>query len=137
MILDVVTQEGARVKGLEVSDLTVPGVLGEMGILPSHIPMIAGLGIGVMIAVTAEGAKRFALSGGFIEVFGEEIRILTESCESATAIDVDRAKNRLEQATGRLGEMYPGQGTAYTAILNSVKKAETRLEVAAGGKHRT
>lgn len=130
MKLDVVTQEGARVKALEVTEVSLPGVLGEMGILPGHIPMIAGLGIGPMVARTLAGDERYALAGGFVEVLGEHVRVLSETCERGDEIDVDRAREKLASATLKLNEVAPNEEEAFKAALASVRKAETRLKVA-------
>jgi F-type H+-transporting ATPase subunit epsilon len=130
MKLDVVTQEGARVKGLQVDEVVLPGIVGEMGILPGHKAMIMGLGIGPMIVRGPAGEERFALSGGFVEVLGDEIRVLSETCERAADIDVDRARRKLVDAQAALDASHPGEGEAYVVLLNSVKKAQTRLAVA-------
>ena len=130
MKLDVVTQEGARVKDLEMDEIVLPGVLGEMGILPGHKPMIMGLGIGPMIIRSARGEERFALSGGFVEVLGESVRVLSETCERAADVDAERARAKLESAEKALETMHPGEGEAWNAAYASVLKARTRLEVA-------
>ncbi len=136
MKLDVVTQEGARVKGLEVDEVILPGIVGEMGILPGHKAMVMGLGIGPMTLRGPSGEDRFALSGGFVEVLGDEIRVLSETCERACDIDVERARRRLDDATATLQASHPGEGEAYNVLLASVRKAQTRLDVAKAGPGR-
>jgi F-type H+-transporting ATPase subunit epsilon len=130
MKLDVVTQEGARVKGLEVDEITLPGIVGEMGILPGHKAMIMGLGIGPMTVHGPAGDERFALSGGFVEVLGDEINILSETCERSTEVDIERARHSLDVATAALEASHPGEGEAYVVKMASVRKARTRLDVA-------
>jgi F-type H+-transporting ATPase subunit epsilon len=130
MKLDVVTQEGARVRDLDMDEVVLPGVLGEMGILPGHKPMIMGLGIGTMRVRSARGEELFALAGGFVEVLGEHVRVLSETCERAADVDVERARTKLESAERTLETMHPGDGEAWNAAYASVCKARTRLEVA-------
>ena len=131
MKLDVVTPEGAKVKALEVSAITLPGATGEMGILPGHRPLMAALAIGPMIVETAQGMQTFALANGYIEVVVDTLRVLAETCEPADEIDVPRAKEKLEQVTRRLADVAPIQAEAYSALSASQKKAETRIKVGA------
>ncbi len=130
MKLDVVTQEGARVKGMDVTEIILSGIVGEMGILPGHKAMVMGLGIGPMIVQGPAGEERFALAGGFVEVLGDQVGVLSETCERAADIDVDRAQKKLVDATAALAASHPGEGQAYNVLLASVHKAQTRLEVA-------
>ena len=130
MILDVVTPEGAKIKALDVRELTVPGVLGEMGVLPAHEAFATALTVGVMTIVTETGPVAYALAGGFIEVLGDHVRILTETCERGDEIDRERAKAKLDEATQRLQQFAPADGEKYRVALDSVRKAETRLLVA-------
>lgn len=133
MTVDVVTFDGARVSGLEVDEITVPGSEGQLGVLPSHIQMVAALGIGAMKLVTTDGRELlFAIAGGFLEVLGNNVRILTEACEASGDIDRERAEKKLVQATAKLEKLNPNQEEEYKAVAASVKKAETRIAVSTG-----
>jgi F-type H+-transporting ATPase subunit epsilon len=131
MKLDVVTQQGAVVRGLDAVELGLPGVVGQMGILPGHKAMIAGLSIGPMIVKDPDGVEHwFALNGGFVEVLGETVRVLSETCERADEIDVARAQASLAEAQQKLETLTPNDGEAYQVVLSSIRKQETRLKVA-------
>jgi len=129
MNLDVVTPEGAKIKGLEVLEVTVPGVAGELGILQAHEAFATALKVGVMTVVTTTGSLVYAVAGGFLSVLGEEINILTETCERADEIDRPRAEVKLDEALKELAQLAPVDGETYKAALNSVRKAETRLMI--------
>ncbi len=130
MKLDVVTPEGSKVRDDEVLEVTLPGVLGEMGILPGHVAMMAALGTGPMRVVGAKGVTLYAISGGYVEVLGDVVRVLTETCERHDEVDVDRARGKLAEATQRLSGLSPADGESYQVALLSLQKAETRLRVA-------
>lgn len=134
MKLDVVTPEGSKVQASDVVEVTLPGVLGEMGILPGHVAMMAALGTGPMRVETPQGATLYAISGGYLEVLGDVVRVLTETCERADEVDVERARDKLAEATQRLAGLSPADGETYQVALLSVKKAETRLKVAEMGR---
>lgn len=130
MRLDVVTPEGLKIRDLEVYSVTLPGILGELGILPGHVPLISALSVGPLVIETNEGIKVYAVANGYVEVFEDTVRVLAETCESAEEIDVERAKTKLEEMTKRLPEIPPVEGAAHEVALNSLRKAETRLFVA-------
>ncbi len=136
MKLDVVTPEGSKVRDEEVTEVTLPGVLGEMGILPGHVAMMAALGTGPMRVQTAQGAVLYAISGGYVEVLEDVVRVLTETCERHDEVDVERARGKLAEAAQRLSGLSPADGESYQVALLSVKKAETRLRVAESGRQR-
>lgn len=134
MKLDVVTPEGAKVKDLDVASVTLPGVLGEMGVLPGHDALMTGLAIGPLVVETPAGERRtFAIANGFVEVLQDRVRILAEACERADEIDVDRAKAKLEESERRILEVPPIEGEAHNVLRASVLKARTRIQV--GGGH--
>jgi F-type H+-transporting ATPase subunit epsilon len=131
MKLDVVTKIGAVVRGMEAEEVVLPGVLGEMGILPGHKALIAGLGIGPMVVRAANDEAWFALAGGFVEVLGDDIRVLTETCERAEQIDIERARGKLAESTTRLDTVPPTEPELYNVVRDSIRKAQTRIAVAA------
>jgi len=131
MNIEVVTQDGAKVKDLTIDEVTLPGVLGELSILPGHKPMIIALGIGPMVLRGSFGERWFALSGGFVEVLGDQVRVISETCEASDEVDAERAKAHLEEVTARMASMHPGMGEAWKAAEASLKKSETRLRVVA------
>jgi len=130
MKLDVVTPEGAKVRGLDATDVTLPGMLGEMGILPGHEAFMAGLGIGVMTVAGPGGPQVYAIANGYVEVLGDVVRVLTESCEKPDEIDVERARDRLARASKDIAGLAPADGETYNVMLCSVRKAETRIRLA-------
>ncbi|HOI08869.1 MAG TPA: ATP synthase F1 subunit epsilon [Myxococcota bacterium] len=132
MKLDVVTKIGAVVRGMDATEVVLPGVLGEMGILPGHKALIAGLGVGPMIVRNGTEEAWFALAGGFVEVLGEDVRVLTETCERADQIDVERARAKLAESTARLDTVPPTEHELYNVVRESIRKAETRINV--GGR---
>jgi len=131
MKIEVVTQDGAKVKDLVVQEVTLPGVLGELSILPGHKPMIIALGVGPLVLRGDFGERAFALAGGFVEVLGDQVRVLSETCESAEEVDVERSRAHREEVAARMASMYPGMEEAWKAAERSLMKSETRLRVAA------
>ena len=127
MILNVVTPRGAKFENLEIRSVTLPGEVGEMQILPGHEALMAALKIGVM-RIEDAGGKHYtaAVSGGYVEVLGDTVSCLVETCESPEEIDLERAKQKLEEAQERLKALDPGT-REYQSAIQSKEKAELRI----------
>jgi len=99
--LSIVSPEGSVLKE-DVEFVVLPGGLGELGILPNHAPLIAGMDIGV-IRYTRNGAiKRIAVAGGFVEVIENSAIVLADTAELSENIDLTRAQEARERAKKRL-----------------------------------
>ena len=87
-----------------VVEVTVPGLDGELGILPGHAPLITELGIGELTYRTSSAGRPvpLAIIAGFAEVLPDRVTILAETAERATEIDLARAEAALERAQKRL-----------------------------------
>src|ERR1700755_1276162 len=72
--------------------------VGEIGILPRHIPLVAQLVDDAMVRVEREGEDdlRIAVDGGFMSVTEEGVIVLAESAELESEIDADAAKRDSE-----------------------------------------
>ncbi|MGE4232155.1 MAG: ATP synthase F1 subunit epsilon [Bacteriovoracia bacterium] len=103
MRLTIVTPERQVVGPIPVQSATIPGIIGEMTILPGHARLLSTLGTGVLSFERENGRKEFgAVSFGFIEVHDDEIRVLAETLELAQEIDLERAKKAQEKAEAEL-----------------------------------
>lgn len=125
--LEVVTPERI-VLSTEVDSLILPGVLGYLGVLPGHAPLVTQLTPGVVFYRSRGEEKRLAVSGGLAEITGEKVLLLADTAEKAEEIDVERAKRAKERAEQRLKERPPGVdiGRAEAAL----KRAIARLKAA-------
>lgn len=127
-MVEIVTPEQILLKD-EVQFLVVPELNGELGVMKNHAPMIAALDVGVLRYTDPEGKiKKIALSGGFMEVIYNEVRVLAETAEQGSEIDVLRAKAAKERAEKRLQlrDDNINSGRAEMAM----RRAMTRLKAA-------
>lgn len=127
-MVEIVTPEEILFKN-EVQFLVVPELNGELGVLKNHAPMIAALDVGVARYTDPEGkVKKIALSGGFMEVIYNEVRVLAETAEHGSEIDVLRAKAAKERAEKRLQTKGENINTGRAEM--SLKRAVNRLKAA-------
>jgi F-type H+-transporting ATPase subunit epsilon len=74
---------------------------GEIGIAPSHTPLIGRLGYGEM-RIQADGrTEHYYVEGGFVEVLDDVVSVLTPRAISAAEIDEAVAREQLSAAKSR------------------------------------
>ena len=95
--LNVVTAERS-VFSDEVDMVTVPGIEGELGILPHHAPLLTELGPGELRVKKGGVEQALAVFGGFMDVHGDRVTVLTDAAEQAEEIDEQRAQQARERA---------------------------------------
>tara|TARA_R110002167_G_scaffold36044_2_gene114728 strand:- start:156 stop:557 length:402 start_codon:yes stop_codon:yes gene_type:complete len=70
--------------------VTLPGIEGDMGILPGHAPLITALRAGVIeVEGGGDGADRVFVASGFAEVAADRLTVLAE--DAMPVADLDRA----------------------------------------------
>lgn len=101
--LEIVTPE-SKVYSEDVDMVTLPGVEGEMGVFPMHVPLMTQLSAGE-VSVRKGGQEFFlAVGDGFVEVTGERVSILTDMAIKAENIDEAKAEEARKRAEARLAE---------------------------------
>lgn len=113
----------------QVGSVTVPGVDGQIGILPRHAPMIAVLDTGVLRYQSGGKQSALFVSGGFAEVRGETLRVVTEAGERPEEIDEARAKEAEKRARERLagGKATTGEPIDLLRAEAALRRALMRL----------
>ena len=83
----------------DVDSVTLPGIEGELGILPEHVPLLTTLDTGIMSYVNGSGNTRaIAVHWGYAQVDGNNVRVLAELAETANEIDLPRAQEAEKKA---------------------------------------
>jgi len=127
--LAIVTPDSQGLK-LECDEVVAPGVNGELGLLPQHVPMVSALAPGVLTAITNGKAEFFVVGAGFVEMDDDTVSILASTCEAASDIDVARAKKALSNAQEQLNSLGPNEPGYHKANLKA-SRAQARLNCAA------
>src|SRR4030066_271021 len=102
--VDIVTAERLVYSEQEVDELIVPGVAGELGVLPLHAPLLTMIQPGVLRVVKGGEEVAMAITGGFIEVRQNRVTILADAAERGEEIDTVRAEEARRRAQRRLEE---------------------------------
>ena len=126
--LDIVTAERVVLSedGLDV--VVAPGADGELGILPSHAPLMTMLGVGELRARRGTEEIAMMLSGGFLEVRDDVVTVLADVAERVEEIDVESAREARERAAATLATR---QGDVDVAVVQAaMRQALVRLRIA-------
>jgi F-type H+-transporting ATPase subunit epsilon len=125
--LEIVTPE-AKIFSEDVDIVFLPGVDGELGILPRHIPLMTMIKPGEL-RVTSQGKETFmAVGEGFVEITGESVTVLTDMAVEEQAIDESAA----EAAVKRAREALSGDAMAkeeMASVEAALQKSLAQLHV--------
>jgi F-type H+-transporting ATPase subunit epsilon len=78
--VSVISPESVLFEG-EVDSVVAPAYDGEVGILSGHAPLMALLGQGEL-RLGSGSIRRFNVSGGFMQVLDNAVRVVTEKAEA-------------------------------------------------------
>jgi F-type H+-transporting ATPase subunit epsilon len=117
-----------QVARVEVDMVTAPSVMGQVGILPEHQPLLADLGPGPVIFKAGNSSETYAISGGFLEVDHNKVTILAETAEHTSEIDEERAKDALDDSEKKLKGLDVNDPD-YQEQRDRIARARVRLTV--------
>lgn len=109
--LQIVTPEGmAYNQNAEM--ITLPGVEGQLGILPEHVPIMTQLVPGEIIVQRDGRDEYLAVGQGLVEITGDHVAILTDMAVAAESIDEAKAEEARQRAAARLREKLSAEEVA-------------------------
>jgi F-type H+-transporting ATPase subunit epsilon len=126
---EIVSQDRTVFQG-DVDIIILPGVAGEMGILPHHAPVLTILKYGVIKIRQGGKEQLFAVAGGVAEVQPNIVTILADAAENVEEIDINRAQAARQRAEDALAKIKPEEQDAYLAMEAALRRSNLRLDVA-------
>jgi F-type H+-transporting ATPase subunit epsilon len=109
--LEIATPD-ATVFSADVEMVTLPGVEGQMGVLPQHVRLITQLVPGEMIVRRGGHDEFLAVGEGLVEVTSERVAIVTNMAIAVEAIDEAAAEAARQRAAVRLREKISDEEVA-------------------------
>ena len=112
--------------------VTIPGSIGELGILAGHIPLLTSLKSGVLRYRSFGAVKKYAVHYGYAEVCNDKITVLAAQAEAGEEIDVEKAKAARQQAEQELAKVIKGAADRadIERLQKTILKTTTRQEAA-------
>ncbi len=124
--LEIVTPAG-KVYSEDVELVTLPGVAGQMGIYPQHVPLITQMVPGELIVRKDSRDLFFATGEGLVEVTATRVSILTDLAIAADGIDEAKAEEARQRAEARLREKLSDEEVA--SVNASLARSLAQLRV--------
>ncbi len=126
--LEIVTPERLAFSDT-VDAVVLPGVEGELGVLPHHAPLVSMLGVGEL-RIRKEGVEEsFAIVGGFLQVRPDKVVVMAETADMASEIDLERAHEARREAERALETGFH-EGADLSAARAALQHALLRIRVA-------
>jgi F-type H+-transporting ATPase subunit epsilon len=124
--LEIVTP-AAKVYSDDVEMVTLTGIDGEMGIYPTHMPVMTQLVAGEIIASKGGQNTFLAVGDGFVQITGTRVAILTDMAVRAEDIDKAAAEEALQKAQARLAQKLSDEESA--TVQASIAHATAQIKV--------
>jgi F-type H+-transporting ATPase subunit epsilon len=125
--LEIVTPE-AKIYSEDVDMVTLPGIEGELGIYPQHVPLMTQVVSGEIIARKGGQDLHLAVGEGFVEITGDRVAILTDMAMKADDIDEAKAEEARKRAESRLQDKLTDEETAsvQAALAHSLAQLHVK-----------
>jgi F-type H+-transporting ATPase subunit epsilon len=130
--LEIVTPE-AKAYSEDVEMVVLPGMDGELGIYPQHVPVLTTLKPGELRVFRGGTQTSLAVGEGFAEITGESVSILTDMAIESSAIDEAAAETAVARAQAAMKEDHVGE--EVVSIQASLQKALAQLHVKRRHRH--
>jgi len=104
--LEVVTPKG-RALDISVDEVTAPGVGGEFGVMPGHVPALVALRTGIVSFRQGSDTTRVAVGTGFAEAGPNRVLVLTDEFVERSAIDPVLVRKELAEVDAKIPLIDP------------------------------
>jgi F-type H+-transporting ATPase subunit epsilon len=122
----------------ELESLSCPTTMGQITILPGHVPLVATLVPGELVARSIKGEEGhfFHVSGGFVQVKeGTVVTVLADAAEHFHEIDISRAEEAKNRAEKLMKESTLSD-EEYASVRASLERNLSRINIARKHSHR-
>jgi F-type H+-transporting ATPase subunit epsilon len=128
MTVEVVSPERVLYSGEATMVITRTFGGGEIAFQANHAPFLGALSENHTRVFQVDGAVRdIAIHGGFVEVSGNKVSILSDVAELADEIDIERARVAKERAEEQIRHQ---DDAVVLAALAALRRANARLRAA-------
>jgi len=125
--LEIVTPE-QKVYSEDVDSVVIPGVEGELGVLPQHVPLMTQLLPGELRVLKGGEELRLAVGEGFVEIGADKVAVLTDMAIKESEIDESAAEDAVKRAEEAMKDSKLGD-EEYATVKASLQKSLALVRV--------
>ena len=129
LLLEIVTPERLAYSDT-VDAVNLPGIEGELGVLPHHAPLVSMLGVGELRIRKGGAEESFAIVGGFLQVRPDRVVVMAETADMASEIDLEKAQEARREAERAIESGARTDGADLAAARAALQQALLRIRVA-------
>jgi F-type H+-transporting ATPase subunit epsilon len=129
LLLEIVTPERLAYSDT-VDAVNLPGIEGELGVLPHHAPLVSMLGVGELRIRKGGVEEAFAIVGGFLQVRPDKVVVMAETADMASEIDLETAQEARRAAEQALEGGARTDAVDLSAARAALQHALLRIRVA-------
>lgn len=128
MQLKITTPEGIIYEN-EVDSATIPTQMGEITVLPNHIPLVSALAPGEIILKKGGKEEYLSVGMGFIEVNKNQITVLADTAETVASLVEEEILKAKERAEKLLTEKRHESDVAFAEAAAAMEREMSRLKI--------
>lgn len=106
---------------IEAKSVTVPGLEGDMTVLPNHARFLTSLRPGMLLVNSLEGTEEFLVTGGFAEIVDSTITVLAEKSIPKSEIKKEFIMNLISEAEEESSRVTDKRKALVDLRLNDLK----------------
>jgi F-type H+-transporting ATPase subunit epsilon len=125
--LEIVTPE-AKTYSDDVDMVVLPGIEGELGILPQHVPLMTQLQPGELHVKKGMEDVWLAVGQGFVEIGPDHVSVLTDMAVEEKAIDEAAAQEAIDRAQKAMKEEHLND-EEVAAVEATIQRSLAQLNV--------
>ena len=126
--LEIVTPERQAYSD-DVDAVICPGIVGELGVLPHHAPLLSTLGVGELRIRKGDQEEYFAIAGGFLQVRPDKVVVMAELADLSSEIDLEAAEAARHEAERAIEQGFEEPADLARARA-AMERALLRIRVA-------
>ena len=127
--LKIITPERTVLEEM-VDSVSIPTTLGEIGIFPHHIALVAALSSGDIVAKKNGEDIPMAVTGGFVEVKNNEVAILADFAEHVSEISEEALATAVARAEELRKMKENGEIVDFEHFETELERSLTRVKIA-------
>ncbi|MFA5185478.1 MAG: ATP synthase F1 subunit epsilon [Patescibacteria group bacterium] len=119
----------------EAERVSLPTATGEITVLPGHIGLVAALVPGIARLTVNGKSEEVAVSGGFIQVGKDSVRVLADTAERGEELDISVIEDAKKRADKVMKEAVRLDDNSYAAAIAGMEREMARYKLAIKRRH--
>jgi len=128
MRLNIVTPE-KKIFEDEVDSVSLPTLDGEITVLPHHVPLMTQIKPGELTIRAHNKIEHFVTGGGFVEITGGRVSVLTDLAETSEQISIEKAEEAKKRAEEALKNKHSLSDEEFAVAAATLEKALASLNI--------